>query len=485
MSEQGSDEVQDVYEAGLLTKLVDQPILWGLAATFAFFAALPALPDGHREFAMRYFAGHWIEYVETGLFFVGMALLVRKFAVIRRERRAIRLVQQAAAGQPPFHVSLPRTLYTALPRSLRQTVVAERLRDAADHLAVPQSPGPLGEALQHLADLAAERLHVSYALHRNICWAIPILGFLGTVMGITLAIAEIDPEQLSGSLNEVTSGLAVAFDTTALALGLSLVLVFTGFAVERTEATVLEHVETFSRKRLAPLGAASATSPLVAAEAHLAGELVTRTDAMIRSQTEAWQGAIESMRRRWADTLIEQQGQLSESLAAGMELTLTDHAAGLKAAREELVSAVSACTDRLDRTLTTTSRERARQLEAFSADLRSLWDRCRGDLDDMQDRYQKTLSEAVTAVGSDLRAWREELRSSAETTRDQRGEMNRQSELLLRVSEQSVEMSRLETRLNENLESLRAAETLQEAVHSLTAATHLLTARATPWTRAA
>jgi len=466
--------------------VLDWPVLWGVAASFLFFSALPYLPDGHREFAIRYFAGHWIEYVETGLFFIGMALLAKKARGLGPERQAIGFVESAAAAAPRTDRTLPAELHDVLPPRFRQTTVAERLREAAEHLETPRPAGSLGDALQHVADLAADRLHGSYTLHRNVCWAIPILGFLGTVIGITMAIAEIDPEKLSGSLNEVTAGLAVAFDTTALALGLSLVLVFTGFAVERAEQGVLDRVEAFGRKRLAPLGTAETpASPLAEAESRAAAKLVERTDALIRTQTEAWQGAIESMRRRWADTLVEQQGQLRDSLTAGIEMTLTDHAAGLKAAREELVAAVSGCADRLDRTLSEAGRERARQLEAFSCDLRSLWDRCRGDLDDMQDRYRETLAEAVSAVGRDFRTWSSELRETAEASRTERSELTRQTELLVRVSEQSAELSRLENRLTDNLESLRATETLQEAVHSLTAATHLLTARSTPVRRAA
>jgi hypothetical protein len=55
----------------------------------------------------------------------------------------------------------------------------------------------------------------------------------------------------------------------------------------------------------------------------------------------------------------------------------------------------------------------------------------------------------------------------------------------VQVSEHSADLLKIEDRLNDNLESLRATETLQEAVHSLTAAAHLLTARTTPKSRAA
>lgn len=475
---EGKRESAAAPAAGML----DWPVLWGLAATFLFYAALPYLPV-QREFALRYFCGHWIEYATTGLFFIGLALLASKGFGLLRERQALTAIETASLPRRSGQAAAT-DLIDALPARFGRTAIGERLRDAADHLAVPQS-GSLSEHLKYVAELAAERLHGSYALVRTICWAIPILGFLGTVIGITIAIANIDPDQLAGSLSDVTAGLAVAFDTTALALALSLVLVFATFVSERAEQSVLDRVESFALKRLAPLAAVVSSSPLVQAEAQAASELLTRTDELIRSQTELWQGAIESMRHRWAETIVEQQGQIRETLAAGMELTLADHATGLKAARDELMSAVSACTDRLDRTLTETGRERARQLEAFSSDLRGLWERCRGDLDDMQEQYRQSLSQAVATVGSDLKDWRSDMRAAAESAEGQRAELSRQSELLVRMAEQSTELSHLEDRLNDNIESLRATETLQEAVHSLTAAAHLLTARTSPRSRAA
>ena len=456
------------------------PALWGGAAAFGFYALLPYLPV-QRELALRYFCGHWIEYATTGLFFIGMALLAKKAISLSRERQAIAATESAARETTPISAE---GLLKALSAQLSHTAIGERLRDTADHLAIPQA-SHLSEHLKYLAELAAERLHGSYALVRTVCWAIPILGFLGTVMGITIAIANIDPEQLSNSLGSVTGGLAVAFDTTALALALSLVLVFATFVVERAEQSVLDRVEAFAMKRLAPLANPIASSPLAQAEVEAAHQLVERTDTLIRCQTEAWQGAIESMRRRWADTIVEQQGQLRETLSAGMEMTLADHAEGLKAAREGLISAVTACTDRLDRTLAETNRERARQLETFSSDLRVFWDTCRVDLDDLQERHRRSLAEAVGAISSDFRTWREDLNASSQEALAHRKELTRHSELLVQVAGQSADLLKIEDRLSDNLESLRATETLQEAVHSLTAAAHLLTARTTPKSRAA
>ena len=67
-----------------------------------------------------------------------------------------------------------------------------------------------------------------------------------------MAIANVTPEQLDSSLPEVTAGLAVAFDTTAQALTMSMLLVFATFLVERGEQSILNDVEQFGIDSLVP-----------------------------------------------------------------------------------------------------------------------------------------------------------------------------------------------------------------------------------------
>lgn len=464
----------------LLAAFLDWPMLWGLGLAWGFYEALPHLPIP-RDFATRYFCGHPVEYVSTVLFFIGMALLARKALGSIRERRALAHIVREASAREGKECQASELL-ESLPEAWSSTAIAERLSDAAGHMESGPGTG-LGDHLKYLAELASERLYASYALVRTISWAIPILGFLGTVMGITIAIANINPEQLAGSLSSVTSGLAVAFDTTALALAQSLVLVFATFLVEGSERSLMDRIEAFALRRLSR--GAVAASPLAQAEARLAGDLVERTDQMIRSQTEVWQSALETMRVRWSETIIEQQEHLRESLTSGMRMTLRDHEASLKTSREEFVGAVSRCTDRMEQALRFTNDERARQLEKFSSDLRGLWDRCRGDLDEMQHRYADSLSETVTSMGRDLAAFRDELHETNQMATRQHQELSRQGDQLVRIAELSGELGQIEHRLNENLDSLRAAETMQEAVHSLTAAAHLLTARSSFRSRAA
>jgi biopolymer transport protein ExbB/TolQ len=60
---------------------------------------------------------------------------------------------------------------------------------------------------------------------RYIAWAIPSLGFIGTVRGIGLALAQAQ-KAVEGDISGVTENLGVAFNSTLIALLLGLVLMF-------------------------------------------------------------------------------------------------------------------------------------------------------------------------------------------------------------------------------------------------------------------
>ena len=68
---------------------------------------------------------------------------------------------------------------------------------------------------------------LSYSLLNGFLWAIPVLGFIGTVLGLgnaigafggAIATASTDMDALKGELTKVTEGLKTAFDTTLLGL---------------------------------------------------------------------------------------------------------------------------------------------------------------------------------------------------------------------------------------------------------------------------
>ena len=90
-----------------------------------------------------------------------------------------------------------------------------------------------------------------YILPRYFNWSIPILGFIGTVYGISLAsdgIQNIIGEQhglanLSNQLGDAIAPLGIAFDTTLIALSLSIVLTLLQTVVQRWENNLLTNYE--------------------------------------------------------------------------------------------------------------------------------------------------------------------------------------------------------------------------------------------------
>jgi biopolymer transport protein ExbB/TolQ len=100
-----------------------------------------------------------------------------------------------------------------------------------------------------MLELMSHRLDLSYQTIRYWVWIIPTSGFIGTVIGISIALEGMqDPKNIE--FEKVTSGLAVAFYTTILALMLSAVLVFLQNIVQRREEATLNEAAQYCLKNL-------------------------------------------------------------------------------------------------------------------------------------------------------------------------------------------------------------------------------------------
>ena len=99
-----------------------------------------------------------------------------------------------------------------------------------------------------------------YSMPRILVWAIPLLGFIGTVIGISGAVSGFsgflensgDVEQIKAGIGQVTSNLGLAFDTTLLALFLSVLVMIPLVLVERYESNLLLGIDVFINDKLLP-----------------------------------------------------------------------------------------------------------------------------------------------------------------------------------------------------------------------------------------
>lgn len=467
-----------------LWAVATSPYVWGSAATVGFYMGLPHLPV-YRELAERYFCAHPVEYVQTTLFFIGLFILVRKLLRLRTQRAALRsCVLQAARGDVP--VTFPAESAAArqqLTASLngwsagigatrKRTWLAQRLANVREYLQARPSADGLEAQLKDLEERAGDELHDSFTLVQTINWAIPILGFLGTVLGITMAIFNLDVNHLDASLSEVTFNLAVAFDTTAVALCHSLILVFLYLFVKGAEERTLAQVGSFCRRHILPLLPASPPGPLLAAEAAAAKQLVERTDALIESQTLLWTESIENLRSRWSGTLSVQQESLSQSLQTGTQATLAQHADHLAELRRELLQALEQM-----------SHQRAAaeaRLHAQESALVARWEAGTTQLATVLGAAQQAADERTARLVGELSVqvanWQSQLQAATASLDGHIHRLMEQESRVCDLLERGDDVASLEQTLTQNLQALRAAETFEQTMHSLSAAVHLLTA---------
>ncbi|MFN3679140.1 MotA/TolQ/ExbB proton channel family protein [Thermosynechococcus sp.] len=127
------------------------------------------------------------------------------------------------------------------------------------------------EAATEDSGSAAAATDASYTIPRVLIWAIPLLGFIGTVVGISQAVSGFssfletaqDVNQIKEGIGNVTTGLAVAFDTTLVALVLSVLVMIPMVVVERWENRLLLHIDTYIQDQLLPHLPVTTTSEAV------------------------------------------------------------------------------------------------------------------------------------------------------------------------------------------------------------------------------
>ena len=138
-----------------------------------------------------------------------------------------------------------------LRRALRRWRSGERGGTAAPIVASLDALATGTARVEESLALLWRRYEESYLLPRYISWAVPILGFIGTVLGISLAAdgirriigSDSGLSGLSSDLSGAIAPLGIAFDTTLIALSLSVALTLFLSLVQRDEERILAAIE--------------------------------------------------------------------------------------------------------------------------------------------------------------------------------------------------------------------------------------------------
>lgn len=107
----------------------------------------------------------------------------------------------------------------------RTFLLTRALRGAVRRFGATHNVQDAATALRDVCESEGERLESELSTIRYIAWAIPSVGFIGTVRGIGAALGQAH-RAVEGDITGVTQSLGVAFNSTFIALVISIVLMF-------------------------------------------------------------------------------------------------------------------------------------------------------------------------------------------------------------------------------------------------------------------
>ncbi len=205
----------------------------GILLTIGFYACLIPFPDS--VISAMFMERGPTPYAIVFLSCWSLAILFVKWQKLRFQRRA--LEHHVMPDDPAFVLSATTVdqvlskVYATVDDP-RNFILFNRIVVALSNLRNLGRVTDVDEILRSQAAQDESTTETSYSLVQGFVWAIPVLGFIGTVLGLSSAIGQFsgvlgsgsDVEQISEALKGVTGGLATAFETTLEALVAALVI---------------------------------------------------------------------------------------------------------------------------------------------------------------------------------------------------------------------------------------------------------------------
>ena len=241
-------------------------LILGIALTGAFYGLVYALLAwGNWRSALMFFHGG-IEHRSTipyyPLFLAGwsVAILLIKSRKLALQRQALTLA--LIPEDPGFRLGSDESVRLVLDNIASQAydpenfILLDRIQRTLSNLSNTGRISDVSEALQGQAEIDEGCMESTYTALKGFIWAIPTLGFIGTVLGLSRAIGGFgqvvseggSTQALADSLTKVTGGLSTAFETTLIALIAALCIQLLMTMIRSREEAFLDACSTYCHK---------------------------------------------------------------------------------------------------------------------------------------------------------------------------------------------------------------------------------------------
>lgn len=258
----GDIECMVGFPSGRYT-VASAPLWLGVAAVMTILVALFLVivaPDGYLLLMMN---RCWTNWAVVFFSWWCLGILLAKWIKTSIQLRALRAVD-IVPRRGDFILS-PGTSGDVLRRI---KTVAERPKDfllfrridmALSNLGNIGEVRDVGAVLESQADSDGSSVDSSYTVIRSLIWTIPILGFIGTVVGLSQAIGSFtdvltqsgsDAGSIKSKLGPVVGGLATAFETTLVALVAAVIIQLLSTWVYKREEALLDGITDFTTENV-------------------------------------------------------------------------------------------------------------------------------------------------------------------------------------------------------------------------------------------
>lgn len=455
----------------------------GMVLAGGFYALLGAIDYAPMQ---RYFLGHPVAIAATVLFWFAVAVLISKWLAVTAQSNQLSTIRDADLLPPtPQDTPAGRWLQKhdaghvarswldelgGLPEQTRNSHLVSRLSELLTRQSQRGTAKHLADDLRELSARDADAAHDSLGLVRIIVWAIPMLGFLGTVIGITQTLGGLDFTNGAAAVENLKSGLYVAFDTTALGLVLSVVAIFLQFPIERSEQRLLAEIDARVGHLISScLPSDDAADNQTALIADLCQGVQAAVAESLENQARLWRDTIDEAQRHWESVHQQNNNQITEAFEKTLVPALEQHAIAIDVAsrmagdhlQRQCDRGVELLSDAQD-LVEKSNRETAGVL---TEKLETLLER---SLQDHASSLDESAQLSADRLERQWERWQTAMTHHSDTLSSQQLSLLNQYEALVNVHRQAGSLTAMQSSLDQNL--LRLAEINASIEHSISAA---------------
>lgn len=412
------------HQASFL-RMLDPTFLLAAISTVIFYAIV-LQPSMHGSLLAQYTTEHIVEYAIVALFIWGTIDILFKCVRLPREFRSLRVdwLPPCRGREPISNAAILLQYLKSLPRWQQESRLGRCLRETLEVIVEKGSAKDCREDHQRLIEREEDKFHHDYTLVRFVTAVTPILGFLGTVVHFGTALSGMSFDEMTERLPVVVAEMGMAFNTTTVALAAAMTTMFLMFLCERMERGLIHSAARFVEREV--------VNRFEVREQQF-GPFLDVLHSAHEAALQAIAGSIHTHFEKWGanfETLLQRfdahQAQASQAW---------QHALSLLQDRQQEYSTVSE--ERVGQTLSMIDAVENRHLLSI----------------------QKILDEAAS--------FREELAGF--------------SNAFDSLSRGEGKLAEVQGVLTENLRVIQQSGQIDEALHGLTAAIHLLTVRHRPF----